>query len=92
MCKVNVKTVYYNMRAYIQDDILHIIAVKEERVLQNNIFVDFMPLEVICMSVTIALLTITAIYMRSVSSKMTYDNLYTPMFKNTLSMITLHMT
>ena len=62
MCKVKVKTVYYNLRAYIQDDMLHIIAVKVERVLQNNIFLDLMSLEVWYMYVTVSIPTLTAIY------------------------------
>ena len=66
---------------------------KVERLLQKNILVDFMPLEVICMSITISLLTLKAIYMRSVTIIKCYILiLYTPMFNNILSNITVQIT
>ena len=68
---------------------LYIFTVEVEGYLQNNIFVEFMPLEGICMFVTVPLLTLTTLYKKSVPIVKCSIILYTPMFNNILSKIAL---
>ena len=65
---------------------LYIIVVKEERLLHSNIFIEFMPLEVISMSITMPLLTLTVMCMKSVTVVKCHIIIYISMFTN----VTLH--
>ena len=64
---------------------LSIITVKVDRLLQSNIF-EFMPLEVIPLSMKVSLLILTVIYMKSSTIVKYYIIiLYIPIFNNILS-------